>query len=245
VSAETTTLPLLRWDVPGPYEVAFSTRRGGVSEGRFASLNLGRMTGDLVERVDENRRRVCDALGADAARLSLNRQRHSAAVHRAHPGRRGEPGDGLWTDEPGLAIVALAADCLPIALARTNGARPALAVLHAGWRGLLEDVVGAGAAALGTDRLAAAIGPAVGPCCYEVGPDVAGPFAARFGRDVLRGRRLDLWESAERALRDAGVGAVERVDLCTACHGDLFFSHRRDGKARGVQGVVAVLDDDA
>jgi YfiH family protein len=238
-------LPLLRWEVPGPYEVAFSTRRGGVSEGRFASLNLGRMTGDLVERVDENRRRLCGAVGADAARLSLNRQRHSATVHCAHPGRRGEPGDGLWTDEPGVPIVALAADCLPIALARTNGRRPALAVLHAGWRGLLEDVVAAGAAALGTGRLAAAIGPGVGPCCYEVGHEVAGPFAARFGRAVLHGRKLDLWESAVHALRDAGVEAVERVDLCTACHGDLFFSHRRDGVARGVQGVVAVLDDDA
>ena len=92
---------MIRWDAAGPYAVVFSTRDGGVSEGPFASLNLGRMTGDDVERVDENRRRLCAAVGADAERLALNRQVHSTLVHRAEPGARGEPGDGLWTDEPG------------------------------------------------------------------------------------------------------------------------------------------------
>jgi polyphenol oxidase len=234
-------LAALRWEAPGPYDVVFSTRRGGVSAGQFASLNLGRMSGDDVERVDENRRRLCDAVDADPGRLALNRQRNTATVHRAQAGLRGEPGDGLWTDEHEVPMLALTADCLPIALARASGSRPALAVLHAGWRGLLEDVVAAGAAALGPGRLAAAIGPAVGPCCYEVGPEVAEPFAARFGRDVISARRLDLWKSADRALRSAGVETVERVDLCTACNPDLFFSHRRDGAARGVQGVLGVV----
>jgi len=234
-------LALIRWDAPGPYEVAFSTRRGGVSDGPFSSLNLGRTSGDLVERIEENRRRLCASVGADAERLSLNRQRHSATVHRAHAGRRGEPGDGLWTDEPGVPLLALSADCLPIAIARADGRAPAVGVLHAGWRGLLEGVVAAGVEALGAGRLAAAVGPAVGPCCYEVGPDVAESFAARFGPDVLRERRLDLWESAERALREAGVASVERVDVCTSCRPELFFSHRRDGTARGVQGVIGLV----
>lgn len=229
---------MIRWDVPGQYDVCFSTRVGGVSEGPYASLNLGRMTGDEVERVDENRRRLCAEIGSDLARLALNRQIHSALVHRAEPGGRGEPGDGLWTDEPDLPILAFAADCLPIALARSNGDAPAVAVLHAGWRGLLGGVVATGAGALGDD-LRACVGPAIGPCCYEVGPEVAEPFVAAFGADVLRGRNLDLWLSAERALRAAGVEHVERVDLCTACHPELFFSHRRDGKPRGVQGVIA------
>ena len=91
---------MIRWDPPG-YAVVFSTREGGVSEGPYASLNLGRMTGDDVERVDENRRLLCAEIGADAERLALNRQVHSTLVHRAEPGARGEPGDGLWTDEPG------------------------------------------------------------------------------------------------------------------------------------------------
>ena len=91
---------MIRWVPPGPYEVAFSTRAGGVSEGPYESLNLGRMTGDDVERVDENRRRLCAEVGANPDRLALNRQIHSSLVHRAEPGARGEPGDGLWTEEP-------------------------------------------------------------------------------------------------------------------------------------------------
>jgi hypothetical protein len=226
--------------VPGPYVVAFTTREGGVSEGPWESLNLGRMNGDDPERVDENRRRLCAAVGADVVRLTLNRQQHSATVHRARAGARGEPGDGLWTDEPGVPMLALAADCVTIAVARTNGDRPALAVLHAGWRGLLEGVVAAAAAALGRGT-AAVVGPAIGPCCYEVGPDVSEPFAAQFGADVARGRMLDLWTSAERALREGGCGRVDRIDLCTRCNPDVFFSERRTGRPRGTHGVIGVV----
>ena len=132
---------MIRWRPPGPYEVAFSTREGGVSEGPFASLNLGRMSGDDVDRVDENRRRLCAEIGADPLRLALNRQVHSTLVHRAEPGARGEPGDGLWTEEPDLPLLALTADCVPIALARVGGDRPGVAVLHVGWRGLLAGIV--------------------------------------------------------------------------------------------------------
>jgi polyphenol oxidase len=229
---------LLRWAVAG-YDVAFSTRVGGVSEGPFESLNLGRMTQDRGENVEENRRRLCGELGADYARLALNRQQHSATIHRAHPGRRGETGDGLWTDEPGVPMLKLTADCLPIAVARRNGTA-ALALLHAGWRGLLEGIVEQGVAALG-GRVTGAIGPAIGPCCYEVGAEVSEPFAERFGRDVVRGRNLDLWTAASRALRDAGCDEVERVDLCTACNPELFFSHRRDRGVTGRQGVIGIV----
>ena len=229
---------VIRWKPPGPYEVAFSTRAGGVSEGPFDSLNLGRMTGDDVERVDENRRRLCAEVGAAPDRLALNRQIHSSLVHCAEPGARGEPGDGLWTEEPDLPVLAMSADCLPIALARVGDGPPGVAVLHAGWRGLLAGIVAEGVRALG-GRAHAAIGPAIGPCCYEVGSEVAGPFSEAFGDDVLHGRNLDLWTAAERALRAAGVDEIERVDLCTSCNPDLFFSHRRTGKPRGVQGVIA------
>ena len=229
----------LPWKTPGPYDVVFTTRLGGVSEGPYASLNLGRKTGDDVERVDENRRRACAEIEADDEQLALNYQMHSALVHRAEPGARGRPGDGLWTDEPGLPVLAMSADCLPIALARANGGPPAVAVVHAGWRGLLAGIVESAVAALGGRALAAAIGPAIGPCCYEVRSDVADPFRERFGRRIVSDARLDLWHAADVALRDAGVTHVERLDLCTACHPELFFSHRRDGKPRGVQGVLA------
>lgn len=233
------TVPLLWWDAPGPYEVAFSTRHGGVSEGPYESLNLGVLTRDGSENAHENRRRLCEAAGADPERLAMNRQVHSATVNRAVAGERGRDGDGLWSDEPGTPMLKLTADCLPIALARRAGP-PVLALLHAGRMGLLEGVVEAGVAALGGADVAAAVGPGIGPCCYEIGDDIADAYLARFGGGVLRGRNLDLWTAAERILRAAGVDSVERVDICTACSSD-FFSHRRDGGVTGRQGVIGYV----
>jgi YfiH family protein len=200
---------------------------------------LGRKSGDRPERADENRRIACEAIGADVKQLALNFQVHSARVVRAVPALRGERADGLWTDEPNLPILAMSADCLPIVLARVG--KPGVAVLHAGWRGLLAGIVAAGTDALGGGELAAAVGPSIGPCCYEVGEEVATPFRERFGDDVVREGRLDLWTSAERALRDAGVEHVDRFDRCTACEAETFFSHRRDAGRTGRQGVIAYV----
>jgi purine-nucleoside/S-methyl-5'-thioadenosine phosphorylase / adenosine deaminase len=232
---------LLHWEVAGPYRVAFTTREGGVSDGPYESLNLGLMTGDDPDRVHENRRRVCTELGAEPDAISMNRQRHTTLVHRAHAGKRGEDGDGLWTEDRGLPMLAIVADCLPLAIARVNGGKPALAVLHAGWRGLLEGIVAKGVEALGGGLVAAAIGPSIGPCCYEVREDVSEPFRRAFGFGLVRDGKLDLWSAAERALRATGVARVDRFDVCTACNPELFFSHRRTGKPRGVQGVLGVI----
>jgi hypothetical protein len=92
-------------------------------------------------------------------------------------------------------------------------------------------------AALGQHETAAVIGPSIGPCCYDVGPEVS----SRFDPDLAAGGILDLWAAAERALRRAGVARVDRLDLCTRCNADRFFSHRRDGALRGVQGVIGAL----
>src|SRR6478672_404551 len=226
-------LSLIEWAAPGPYRVAFSTRIGGTSEGPFASLNLGILTEDDPARVVQNRAMLCDAVGADANEATMAWQRHGANVARADargivlPGTVYDHCDGLWSDEPGRAMLLLTADCMPIAIARSDGARPAVEILHAGWRGLLAGIVAAGVRAIGPRKLVAAIGPSIGPCCYEVGEEVAGPFRQAFGDDVVHeGQKLDLWTAAERALRAAGVEEVERFDLCTACNGDRFFSHR-------------------
>ena len=229
---------MIFWDDPR-YVVAFTTRIGGVSDGVYASLNLTRGTGDEPEKVEENRRLACESLGLPHERLAFNRQVHSPTVHRAGSATRGLAGDGLWTDEPQLPVLAMSADCLPIAVVRTTGP-PAIAVLHAGWRGLSEGVISEGVQSLRVDSkqsLAAVVGPAIGPCCYEVGPEVS----ARFDGDLTVNGKLDLWSAAERALRAAGVERVERVDLCTYDHPQLFFSHRRDGRARGVQGVIGAV----
>jgi YfiH family protein len=225
--------------MPGPYAAAFSTRVGGVSRSPFDTLNLGRLTGDDPECVDENRRRLCAQTGSDPELLRFGRQVHGSLVRRANG--LGEPGDGVWSDAPGEPLLVFTADCLPVALARTNGTRPAIAALHVGWRGLLGGVVEAGVAALGDGRFAAALGPGIGPCCYEVREDVAALFRGRFGAGVVARGKLDLWSATERALRAAGVEQVSRVDLCTCCNPELFFSHRRDGGRTGRQGLIAYV----
>ena len=240
-------LSLIDWEAPGPYRVAFSTRIGGISEGEFASLNLGILTEDDPARVVVNRTRLCEAVGADPDGATMAWQRHGATVTRAQPRGIVTPGtvydhcDGLWSDAPGRAMVLLSADCMPIAIARADGTRPAVEILHAGWRGLLAGIVAAGVRALGSRTLAAAIGPSIGPCCYEVGEEVATPFRQAFGDDVVRDGKLDLWTSAERALRAAGVESVERTDVCTSCDRERFFSHRRDHGRTGRQGVIAFV----
>jgi YfiH family protein len=164
---------------------------------------------------------------------------HGPVVRRAHG--QGEPGDGLWTDDPGKPLLVFTADCLPVAVARTNGATPALAALHVGWQGLLAGIAQTAVVELGGGPLAAVIGPGIGPCCYEVGEEVAAPFRDRYGADIVRDGRLDLWSATERALRSAGVEEVARVDLCTACNPELFSSHRRDGGKTGRQGLIAYV----
>jgi polyphenol oxidase len=239
---------LLDWAAPGPYRVAFSTRLGGVSEAEFASLNLGILTEDDPARVVVNRTRLCEAVDADPDGATMAWQRHGGTVTRAQPRGIITPGtvydhcDGLWSDAPGRAMLLLTADCMPIAIARSDGLRPAVEILHAGWRGLLAGIVAAGVRAIGARKLVAAIGPSIGPCCYEVGEEVAAPFRQAFGEDVMHeGSKLDLWTAAERALRAAGVEHVDRFDLCTACDGDRFFSHRRDHGRTGRQGVIAYV----
>jgi YfiH family protein len=259
------SLELIDWDdAPGPYRVAFSTRLGGVSEGPFSSLNLGVRTDDDAAAVVENRTRLCAAVGTDPDGATMAWQRHGATVTRAEPRGVVTPGtvydhcDGLWSDERGRGMLLLTADCLPIAIVRAGERRPALAILHAGWRGLLAGVAASGVRALrleaspanpatpgrktlGGGRLVAVIGPHIGPCCYEVGEEVASPYREAFGDDVVRDGRLDLGTAAERALRAAGVERVDRLDPCTSCHSDRFFSHRRDRGRTGRQGVIAYV----
>jgi polyphenol oxidase len=233
------SVPLLRWDdAPEPYEVVFSTRAGGVSGGPYESLNIGLLTDDEAQAVAENRRRLFSAAGAHPERVTWPLQVHGALVRRANG--RGEQGDGLWTDERHRPLVVVTADCLPVAVVRLDG-RPALALLHVGWRGLLAGIVTNGVRALGGALHAAVIGPGIGPCCYEVGEDVAFPVRRTYGFGLVRRGRLDLAGAVERALRGSGVARVDRVGGCTACDEARFFSHRRDGGVTGRQGAVAAL----
>ncbi len=243
-------------DLPGA-QVLFTTRRGGFSEGPYASLNLGRLTADEPAAVQRNRATLQAEMGVPPAHI---RQVHGTTVRViASPSAEGigplpdegielPEADGQATALQGLAPMVLVADCLPIAVAglgASNGGR-AVAMLHAGWRGLAGGIVVEGVRALrdlGIDGpIEAAIGPGAGGCCYEVGEEVHAEFA-HLGSHVRRGRNLDLKAIARNRLLEAGVGAVHDIGLCTICSDEaLFFSHRRDHGVTGRQAGLAWLN---
>jgi polyphenol oxidase len=226
-------VPVLRWrSAPEGVSVAFTSRQGGASHGPYASLNLGALTADEPGRVAENRHRAVSAAGGDPAQATMAWQVHGREVREVTD----EPAGGRFL-EPGAE--PFPRDCIPVAIARADGRR--LAVLHAGWRGLEAGIVEAGAAAVGGE-IAAAVGPGAGPCCYEVGDDVAARLQARFGADAVREQRADLWLCARRALEAAGATGVAVAGECSICNPDRYFSHRRDRGVTGRQGVVGVLD---
>jgi YfiH family protein len=223
-----------------------TTRRGGVSDGEYATLNLSFAVGDRPENVLENRRRAAAALGADLADFVFARQVHGALARvvtgadrgsgAAAPGGTAGDADALVTRDPGTVLAVLVADCVPIVLC-DPGAR-VLACVHAGWRGTVARVAGAALAAmtaLGAEpaRVIAGVGPAIGPDRYQVGDDVAQAARESFGEQaslVLRpdgtGRWLfDLWAANRLILAEAGV-APEHVHLAGVPTGDEFFSDR-------------------
>ena len=243
--------------LPGA-QAMFTTRRGGFSEGPYASLNLGRLTDDRPDAVLRNRARLQERVGVRPAHIW---QVHGTVVRTitdaADPflaplpeeGIELPKADGQATRLRGVAPMVLTADCLPIALAGRgrSGADHAAAVvmLHAGWRGLAGGIVGQGVRAvreLGADgSLEAAIGPGAGACCYEVGEELHEVFAAYGGR-IRHGRNLDLKAIARDQLAQAGVETVHDVGLCTICSEEaMFFSHRRDHGVTGRQAGLVWL----
>jgi YfiH family protein len=229
---------------------AFSTRLGGVSESPFDSLNLGQLTDDAADAVVENRWRLAAAIGFEPEQVVFGRQVHGTRLIEHHTefrgsyrsvGDRKEPrnapieADGHVVRELGLAALVFTADCLPVAVAGPKG----VAMLHAGWRGLASGILAAGAEAV--EATSAAIGPGIGPCCYEVGEEVLDAFSD-LGEGVAEGRMLDLAEVARRQLARAGVERVESAGLCTSCEAELFFSHRRDAGRTGRQGGIAWIE---
>ncbi|MBV9425566.1 MAG: laccase domain-containing protein [Solirubrobacterales bacterium] len=222
----------------------FTTRRGGFSSGAYATLNLGKLTDDLPDAVQRNRELMAGRLGI---RLAWIRQVHGADVRRIRSASDAAAGaelplaDGQATAVPGIGLVVLVADCLPIAIAGGG----AVAMLHAGWRGLAAGIIEEGVRAVrelgGAGPLAAAIGPGAGRCCYEVGSEVHEAFAAH-GDYAGNGHNLDLKAIAAAQLRRAGVQDVHDLGLCTICADrSLLFSHRADGGVTGRQAGIAWL----
>jgi polyphenol oxidase len=229
----------VRWleaELPGA-AAAFSTRVGGVSRPPYDALNVGVLTGDDREAVRANRLALADALGRDPGGVVMARQVHGAELreHRVAQEPRvyadveasPEEADGHATGNPDLTPLVMVADCLPVAMVGTRG----VAMAHCGWRGLAAGLVAEAAEAV--EATAAAVGPGIGPCCYEVGDEVLGEFEDLEG--VADGRMLDLAAVARTLLARSGVTHVESADLCTSCNTELFYSHRRDGERTGRQ----------
>jgi polyphenol oxidase len=224
----------------------FSTRNGGVSTGPYRSLNLGILTDDDPKNVAQNRLRLARATRVEPERVVMGWQVHGTDVRDwdgpdpqnvyAEPGGKQLPRvDGHLTTARELALLVLVADCFPVAL--SDGRQ--VAMLHCGWRPLAGGIV-----AKAVERFerppAAAVGPGIGGCCYEVGPEVLAEFEDVKG--AADGRMLDLRRVIDSRLADAGVTDVEHLDCCTSCHPDLYFSHRRDDGLTGRQAGMVVLD---
>lgn len=245
--------PLLR-EAGVPH--AFSTRRGGVSEGVFASLNLGNPNGapvqDSPENIAENYRRLLRAIGCEERRFVFAHQSHGARV--VDPARDAQTdtvyggcelgqADALTTDDPGVLVSVRVADCVPVLIASTDGRR--VAAVHAGWRGVV-----AGVALQALKRfdgpVVVAIGPSISVGAFEVGAEVLREFQSHFGDETPyqpspKGpshAHIDLRAALELQLRRAGVERIDTTDRCTVRDADEFFSHRRDN---GVTGRMAAI----
>ncbi|MDO4581682.1 MAG: peptidoglycan editing factor PgeF [Bacillota bacterium] len=245
----------------------FSTRLGGVSGGARAALNLGVNNGDDQPTVRENYRRFGAALGVDMDGSVLSLQTHGAAIRRVTAADRGKgllrprdytAIDGLITDALHTPLVTHHADCAPLFFYAPPAARPAvIAVAHAGWRGTVARIGAAmvrefAAYGVPPEQIVAAIGPSAGPCCYQVGREVAEQFAAV--RDEAGGMcaadgtgrfLLDLWRANRQILLEAGLLAEHIIigGLCTICNPQLFYSHRLQGAERGSMAACICLDD--
>ena len=240
----------------------FSTRFGGVSEGHLASLNLGAHRGDRPENVWENYRILGRAVGFAPEQTVLTKQEHTDTVLRVGKADCGTGllreqttvCDGLITNEPGTALCCFGADCTPILL--YDPVRRAAGAVHSGWRGTAMGIAAKAVAAMGREfgcdpaDLRAAIGPCIGLCCFEVGPEVAEAMRTALGADaepflVPHGEKYhaDLKGLNRLWLEQAGLRTIDTCPDCTKCQPQRFWSHRTVGNARGSQAGIIMIKE--
>ena len=243
-----------------PVRHAFTTRYGGVSRGEWATLNLASSRGDDPEAVRENYRRVAALLGAEIDGCCVTRQVHGAEVRVVtaadrHAAMSAVPyeADGLVTAERGLPLLCFVADCVPVLLADPEAG--VAAAVHCGWRSSVADILGIALErmrGLGASpaRIRAAIGPSIGPCCFETDRDVPDAVSAWLGgaEGLVTARAdgkylVDLRGANARRLRQLGVpeAQIDVSDECTFCRHDKYWSHRWTRGRRGSQAAGIVL----
>ncbi|MBW2057687.1 MAG: peptidoglycan editing factor PgeF [Deltaproteobacteria bacterium] len=237
---------------------AFSTRQGGVSPAPFDSLNLGMSSGEKEANVKKNREILTRAFGFSSRALVTARQIHGddiLVIDSASPeGFAGAPCDAMVTDRPGVAVAVLTADCLPLLL--LDPVHRTVAAVHLGWKGTALNLCGKTVGLLRErfgarpECLLAAVGPSIGPCCYEVDESLRSSFTLEehrwdhWARPSGSGRwKLDLQRANIDLMTDSGIleGNIVWFDICTRCREDLFFSYRRDGEMTGRQMAFIML----
>lgn len=214
---------------PDPEEaiIWFFTRRGGVSDPPYDSLNVSTKVGDKERNVVENLGRIRSSMdGRPSAWTQL--RAGDGIVRTTEAGIAGEA-DALITSRGGFSLVIAAADCAPVVLVGQRN----VGMAHSGWRGTLLGIAGKTALEMGDIEMRAYIGPCIRQCCYEVSENLAEKFADRFGSEVVSGRYLSLPTAIEKNLKEAGIEDVHDLGLCTGCRPDLFFSHRKQGPYTG------------
>lgn len=226
---------------------AFLGRTGGVSSGHLASLNLGRREEDSAENLAENKRRAVQTFGIDSEGLITVSQVHGDNIivvdspDTSPHGIKSLDADGLITNIKGMTIGILTADCVPVIL--YDGKNKVIAAVHAGWKGTAAKIAVKTVEIMAEryksrpQEITAAIGPAIGPCCYKVGEDVVAAVGHREEAAELRGCEwyLNLQKANFLQLQGAGVADIDLSDICTSCRTDLFFSHRAEQGKTGRQ----------
>jgi polyphenol oxidase len=223
----------------------FSTKIGGVSEGFYESLNLGIYTDDLSENIDDNFNRIFKASNMETEKITYLLQKHGSEFHSVDSGNYretcGKDGDAIITNTSGIAIGVFTADCVPIIL--VDSVKKVVAVVHAGWKGTYLNIVKKvfeymkKSMGCSESNVIAVLGPSIGPCCFEVGSDVADKFT--FVNKDNDSYYVDLWKENAKQIEDCGVRKDNIIGsgLCTMCEKDKFFSYRRDNGKTGRLGT--------
>jgi polyphenol oxidase len=212
---------------PEGAKVWFFTRRGGVSEPPYDSLNVSRKVGDHPDAVAENLATIGEAM--DGRPSAWVRQVAGDGVVRVSGSGFAGDADALVTSEEDLCLAVAVADCVPVALVGEHE----VGLVHSGWRGTLAGLAGKTAGEMEDLALRAYIGPCIRECCYEVSEELAQEFAYRFGSEVVLGRNLSLPAAIQADLERSGVVEVFDLGLCTGCLPHLFYSHRKQGPLTG------------
>lgn len=234
------------WPVHERVQALTSTRLGGISEPPFDRLNLADHVGDQPQAVSQNRQQFAQAIGAPKDWVWLNQQ-HTCDVYYASRVLRAEPpvADAVWTDQRGLALAVMTADCLPILLRSRD--QNLVAAIHAGWRGLAQGIVENTLAQLpeSAANLQAWVGPAISQAHFEVGSDVYQAFSdknleyQRFFIPKAEGKyQADLAAMAAYTLQQQGITEVYLSGLCSYAQAERFYSYRRDGQTGRMASVI-------